>query len=142
MSDFLRPPRPLEIQKKYEEVADVSVVTMLDVIFHCLLQVYAEFRELSVQNPPTQLDDLRLWSVLEPKQCRVKLKELFDVGILIEHALSQVGEKGDIGDAVLAFELLILAQSHNLLLEVEDVEDVLLEDTYLHKVVVGPYVQF
>jgi hypothetical protein len=37
------------------------------------------------------------------------LKELFDVRILIEHALSQVGEEGDIGDAVLAFELLILA---------------------------------
>jgi hypothetical protein len=70
------------------------------------------------------------------------LKELFDVGILIEHSFSQVGEEGDIGDAVLAFELLILAQSDNLLLEVEDVEDVLLEDTYLHKVVVGPYVQF
>lgn len=60
MSDFLSPPGALEIQKKYEEVADVSVITTLDVVFHCLLQMYAEFGELSMQNPPTQLDDLRL----------------------------------------------------------------------------------
>jgi hypothetical protein len=93
-----------------------------------------------MQNPPTQLDDLRLRGILKAKQCWVKLKELFDVGILIEHPLSQVDEEGDIGDAVLAFELLVFAQSDNLLLEIEDVEDVLLKDTYLHKVEVGPYV--
>ena len=142
MSDFIRAPRVLKVQKKDEEVADVSVITTLDVFFNCLLQVNAKFREFSVQNPPTQLDDLRLRVVLQAEQCRVELKELFDVRILIEHPLSQVGEESDIGDAILAFELLVLAQSDNLLLKVEDVKDVLLKDTYLHKVVVGPYVQF
>ncbi len=93
-----------------------------------------------MQYPPVNFNYIGFGGVLKTEDSWVKLKELLYIRVLVENSLTEILQKCDKSDPVLAFLLLVATETDNLFLKIKDVKDISLEDPNFHQVVVGPYV--